>query len=166
MAILLVEFIVLIISHFYYSIFNPKSIRRILTNFMMVNFYYPIVYILTIKKGHPLLGSGIFLGSYTTGKSCNYCHYENKWKVRFDCKCWFHFYRLNSVDRAMSVSMFECRAYYTINEKSFEAQRPSSDCLKLHARVFLSPVVWLFYQIRQMFLQKNLHCYKYNRTIK
>jgi hypothetical protein len=35
--------------------------------------------------------------------------------------------------------MFECRAYYTISEKSFGSQWPSSDCLKLHVRFFLSP---------------------------
>ena len=55
MAKLIIEVTILIVPDLYYSIHYSKSISKIITDFMMMNFDDPIINIFSIEEGFPFL---------------------------------------------------------------------------------------------------------------
>jgi len=77
---LIIEIIVLIVTDFYDSILYAKSIAKVFTHLMMMNFNNPVVDVLAIEKLYPFI-FGYRLGFsslfwFTTGEEEN-CRKEN-----------------------------------------------------------------------------------------
>ena len=62
MTKLLVEFIILIVPDLNNTIFHPKGIAIVVAGFVVVDLWYPIVYIMPVEQRYPVVFSCAVLG--------------------------------------------------------------------------------------------------------
>jgi len=87
MAELFIEMIILVVPHFYDTFFSTECITEVLANFVMLDFYKPVVEIFAIEKADPtpvIGGEDFFMlkaarqsddrSEYKDGKSFYGCH--------------------------------------------------------------------------------------------